>query len=95
MSNPSKLDLIQARHISLDDSYKTGCSCCKPSEAHVDRGDLLAALRAVEAMHRNEARDSFGRPADASTGHGGWCYRCGRYDGAHCPEITAIRDALA
>lgn len=73
---------------------------CAPADAEFiahareDVPRLVKALRAVEAVHRNEHRDHLGRKSETPTERGGFCYGCGWYGGAACPMITAIREAL-
>lgn len=64
------------------------------AHAREDVPKLVAALRAVEAVHRNEHRDHLGRKSETPTERGGFCYGCGWYGGDACPMITAIREAL-
>ena len=45
-TNP--LDAIQARHDRVTAEIAARCSCCQPSQAHKDRGKLVAALRLIE-----------------------------------------------
>ncbi|WP_038463621.1 hypothetical protein [Arthrobacter sp. PAMC 25486] len=83
-TNP--LDEIQARH-RQEDAWLSGDACRRPSEMHKDRAKLLAAVKAVEAVHVPNS------DGDCSGCRDNCLYCEGDHDWP-CPTITTIREAL-